>query len=142
MLSARFINVQAKNVDDEINESLKQICNYLGLDLASLWQLNRENSDEAVLTHYYRIPEGPLIPDNWEATKAFPWTLEQMLKKKECRYSNPSELPPEAAIEIESRHYLGLLSHVTFPLFIGEGPVLEYLLLIHSVKMLSALRKL
>ncbi|MCX6161082.1 MAG: sigma 54-interacting transcriptional regulator [Ignavibacteriae bacterium] len=127
MLSARFINVPAQNVDNEINESLKQICNYLCLDLASLWQINRENPDEAVLTHYYRIPDGPVVPDKWEAKKAFPWTLEQMIKKKECVYSNPSELPPEAHIEMESRRYLGLLSHVTFPLYTCDGPVIGVL---------------
>ncbi len=123
MLSIRFINVESKNVDGEISESLKQICIYLGLELASLWQINREKPDDATLTHYYRIPEGPVIPDNWEAKKSFPWVLGQMLKKKECIYTNSSVLPPEAHNEIESRNYLGLKSFATFPLYVGDSPV-------------------
>jgi formate hydrogenlyase transcriptional activator len=122
-LSAHFINIPAQNIDDEINFALKQVCDYLGLDLSSLWQMNREDSGEVILTHYYFVNNAPVMPEKMRATQSFPWTLQQMLQKKECIFSSTSELPPEAEIEVESRRYFGILSYATFPLYTGNSPV-------------------
>ena len=37
-LSSRFINLPAGEVDREIEDALRRVCELLGLDLAVLWQ--------------------------------------------------------------------------------------------------------
>jgi hypothetical protein len=67
MLSVRFINVPSQEIDNVINESLKNIGNFLGLDVLVLWQINKENPDEFYITHYYRKYPGPEIPAEMNA---------------------------------------------------------------------------
>ena len=81
-ISVKFISVPADRVDDEIRESLFQICNFRGFDISAVWQLSRDNPDEAVLTHYYRSMEGPEILRKLLGSKAFPWTLKRLFIKE------------------------------------------------------------
>ena len=37
-ISARFVNVPAREVDREIMDAERRICEFLDLDLAALWQ--------------------------------------------------------------------------------------------------------
>lgn len=123
MLSVRFINVPSQDIDNIINESLKNVSNFLGLDVLVLWQINKENTDEFYMTHYYRKYPGPEIPAEMNAKKTSPWALQNILNKKIIKYKDFSELPPEAATDIKTRQYLNLKSNLSFPLFLGNGPV-------------------
>ena len=42
-ISARFVNLPADQIDGEIEKAQRSVCECLGLDLSSLWQLSAEN---------------------------------------------------------------------------------------------------
>ena len=66
-LSVRFINLPADQVDDEIVDAQRRVCEYLGLDLAALWQWSTETPRIVKMTHIYYPLGGPLLPrtDVW-----------------------------------------------------------------------------
>ena len=68
-VSARLINLSPEQVDAELEGAQKQICASLGFDHSSLWQSEEGVPDDCILTHVYRPPGGPPIPDRME-TKA------------------------------------------------------------------------
>ncbi len=123
VLSSRFVNVNDNNLYEEINSSLKQICEFLDFDVSTLWMINKESPDESLLLSYYRRSEGPEVPQILEASKTFPWSLKKILEKKEVLLKNSSDYPPEAVIDKENRDYFNLKSTLTLPLYIGNSPV-------------------
>ena len=54
-LSAQFVAVSASEVDREINEGIKQLVQFLGVDRGRLWQFS-ENQEEFVSTHFWAAP--------------------------------------------------------------------------------------
>ena len=52
-LSSRFINLRAGEVDREIEDALRRVCEPLGIDLAMLWQWSDLAPGVATATHVY-----------------------------------------------------------------------------------------
>ena len=44
-LSLKFINLPANEVDPEIEDAQRRVCQCLGLDMCSLWQWSAESPD-------------------------------------------------------------------------------------------------
>jgi len=53
-LSTRFINLPSDQVDHEIEDVQRRICEYLGLDRCALWQEKAEEPDTLLLTHIHQ----------------------------------------------------------------------------------------
>ena len=53
-LSVRFVNVSADQLDQEINDALRHICQCLNLDLGTLWEQSPDESHVLLMTHVYR----------------------------------------------------------------------------------------
>jgi len=76
-LSSRFINLPPGDVDREIEDAMRRVCEPLGIDFATLWQWSREAQDTILPTHAYppqkavRAAE-PLHQD------LYPWVVHQM----------------------------------------------------------------
>ncbi len=122
-ISAHFVNLPADQIDSEIEDSQRRICECLGLDASSLWQWSGERPHFMTLTHLYSPPppEGPSLPEEIVAEEAFPWTFQQMLRGKTLVISTEDMLP-EAARDQETRRHLGVISSVVIPLSTGGGP--------------------
>jgi PAS domain S-box-containing protein len=118
-LSTKFINLPSGEVDREIEDAQRRICDCLGLDMSSLWQWSADDPTNFKLTHLYRPLGGPPIPERMDASENFPWSLERMRSGKTILFSSLDELPPEAAGERELRRSLGIISSATFPLAVG-----------------------
>jgi hypothetical protein len=58
-LSARFANLPPGEVDREIMDAERLICEALGLDLAALWQYSDDGPSSFTLTHLDSAQEGP-----------------------------------------------------------------------------------
>ena len=71
-ISGRFVNLPADQVDSEILDAERRICECLGIDVAGLWQWSDEAPGPLLLTHLYGTLEAPL-PDRMEASEYFPW---------------------------------------------------------------------
>ncbi|MDF7799688.1 sigma 54-interacting transcriptional regulator [Pontiellaceae bacterium B1224] len=122
-LSARFINLSAHQVDTEIEDAQRRVCECLGLHLSSLWQWDAGNPDLFLLTHLYREEGGPEVPGSMSGSEHFPWGQKQILAKKPLAVSSAHSMPPEAAIDQENMLYFGVKASLDIPLVVGEGPV-------------------
>jgi formate hydrogenlyase transcriptional activator len=126
-VSARFVNLPADQIDGEIEEAQRNVCECLGLDLSSLWQLSAENPHLLTLTHIYRPLGGPPIPEPMDAQEYFPWTLEQLMAGKVVALASTEEVPPEAARDQQAWRHFGIKTSLGFPLSIGGGPLIGVL---------------
>ena len=79
-LSARFVNVPADEVDREIMDAQRRLCEFLGLDMSALWQWSDEAPGFFTLTHFYSAQEGPQPPRKLKQ-EDFPWIAQQMLRR-------------------------------------------------------------
>ena len=122
-LSARFVNVPATELDREIEDAQRSICESLRIDHSALWQANMEDPKVLLLTHLYRNPELPPAPDRMNGAEFFPWMLRKIAAKEIVRFQKVSDLPAEAARDQETCRYYGIKSALGFPLSEGGGPV-------------------
>jgi len=125
-ISARFINLPAEQVDDAIEDALRQICERLGFDMSSLWQCSGGEHQEMRLTHLFGPPEGPRPSADIDAVGMFPWIYQQMMSGRTLNILT-EQLPPEAARDQQSRRAYGIKSAVNIPLSAGGGPVVGVL---------------
>ncbi len=125
-ISARYINLPVDQIDVGIEDDQRRICEYLGLDLSALWQWSDDSPRFMTLTHLYSLPEGPSRPEGIDAQESFPWVLKKVLSSETLVLST-EDMPPEAAIDQESRRYFGVKSSVVLPLSAGGGPLIGVL---------------
>jgi PAS domain-containing protein len=125
-LSTRYINLPIDQVDSMIEDDQRRICEFLGLDLSTLWQWEDGSRRFMTLTHLYTAPGGPARPKRLEARNSFPWTINKLLKGETLILST-EHMPPEAAVDQEARRYYGVKSAVVMPLTVGGGPLLGVL---------------
>lgn len=122
-LSTRYINLPIDQVDSMIEDDQRRICEFLGLDLSTLWQREDGSPRFITLTHLYTAPGGPARPKRLEAHNSFPWMINKLLDGETLILST-EHMPPEAAIDQEARRYYGVKSAVVMPLTAGGGPFL------------------
>lgn len=125
-LSTRYINLPIDQVDSMIEEDQRRICEFLGLDLSTLWQWEDGSRRFITLTHLYVAPGGPPRPKRLEAQISFPWIINKLLGGETLILST-EHMPSEAAIDQEARRYYGVKSSVVMPLTAGGGPLLGIL---------------
>jgi PAS domain S-box-containing protein len=121
-LSARFVNVPAEELDSEIEDAQRRVCECLGLDGSSLWQASMENPRLLTMTHMYRAVEAPPIPDRVDAQKYFPWAFLQLMAGKVVTVSSLEEVPAEATRDRDSFQQLGIKAASMIGLSVGGGP--------------------
>jgi len=121
-LSARFVNVPADQVDSEIEDAQRRICECLRLDSSLLWQWRNMPLERFRLTHMHRPLGGPPAPGPTEVQATFPWAYEQLLAGRMYVNSSLDDLPPEAACDLASFRRHGVKSNVGIPLTVGGGP--------------------
>jgi formate hydrogenlyase transcriptional activator len=122
-LSSRFINLPSVEVDREIEDALRRVCEPLGIDLAVVWQW--AGAPPAVLrpTHAYCVQEG-LRPSEPMREEHYPWSRQEVLAGRMFAISSPEDLPAEAAVDRETCRRFGIKSAACLPLSVGgEAPV-------------------
>jgi transcriptional regulator with GAF, ATPase, and Fis domain len=120
-LSSRFINLPPGEVDREIEDALRRVCESLGVDLAVLWQWSSAAPNVITPTHVYCAeeayrPSEPLREEDW------PWARKQVLAGREFVISSLEEYPAEAAVDRETCRRLGIKSGLCVPLLVGGEP--------------------
>ncbi len=126
-LSLCFINLPPNQVDREIEDAQRRVCECLDLDLCGLWQWSDESPEFLLLTHFYRSVAGPPAPEPMDAQEYFPWSLKQVLAGKVIAVSSIDDLPPEAARDKEVWRHYGIKTTLTIPLSAGGGPLIGVL---------------
>jgi len=122
-VSARFVNLPADLVDQEIEDAQRRICQCLALDHSSVWQASSDEPQVLLLTHLYRDPKLPPRPSRMDGDTYFPWA-QRRLKKKEILYvPRTADVQTEAPTDYATWQAFGIKSTLGIPLWIGDGPV-------------------
>jgi formate hydrogenlyase transcriptional activator len=116
-LATAFIGLPAAQVDGAIEAAQRRIGETLGLDRSSLFQFSADG--EMVLTHSWVAPGFHPFPPRIGAREHFPWLFQQVLRGELVRMSSLTDLPPEAAQDLETIRQHGPKSTVCFPLAMG-----------------------
>jgi len=117
-ISSRFVNVSAGEVDREIEDAQRRICESLDLDLLAVWQLSNEAPVVLTATHYYTVQQGPQ-PPGLLRQEDFPWFVKQLMAGRFVAISSLEEMPAEAAQDREVCRQLGIKSNLSLPLSVG-----------------------
>jgi transcriptional regulator with GAF, ATPase, and Fis domain len=120
-LSARFINLPADQVDQEIEGALQRLVETVGLNRSTLAQL-ADDGQTLVVTHSWAVPgfeplKGMILKED------IPWVLQKVLRGETIVFSSVEDLPDEAAHDKATIRRIGLKSNVTFPLSAGGSQV-------------------
>jgi hypothetical protein len=122
-LSSRFVHLPPVEVDREIEDGLRRVCERLGIDLAVLWQWSRHTPEVIAPTHAYP-PVTEVLPPEPLRQEQFPWIRQSILAGRVVALSSLGDLPPEAHIDLEFCRHYGVKSHLCIPLSVGgETPV-------------------
>lgn len=124
-ISTHFINLPTDQIDSGIETAQRRICECLGLDLSSLWQWEDRSRLILTLTHLHSPPWGP-HPDRIVASESLPWLFKKLQDGETLAFSTEN-MPPEAAVDKESRRQYGVKSSVVIPLSAGELPIIGVL---------------
>jgi PAS domain S-box-containing protein len=120
-LSARFINLPAEQVDQEIEAGLQRLVEFLDLDRSTLFQLSGDGKT-LVVTHSWAKPGYEPIRQVI-AQEELPWALKKVLGGETVVFSSVEELPEAAARDKETLRQRGPKSNITFPLSAGGAEV-------------------
>ncbi|MEJ2670941.1 MAG: ABC transporter substrate binding protein [Deltaproteobacteria bacterium] len=115
-LSGQFVAVEAGKVDQEIDQGIKRLVEFLGVDRGRLWQLSGPQG-EFIPTHSWAAPGIRAI--SLPPAQRFPWIRSQMLQGIPVTFSRPDELPREAEIDRQSLLADGINSALCIPLSVG-----------------------
>ena len=120
-ISSKFVNLPASEVDREIMEAERRLCEFLGLDFSTLWQWSDEAPGFFKLTHFYIAQDGPQPPDRMTQDQ-YPWAAQQLLAGRVITVATVAELPVEAARDRETLRQFGIKSNLALPLAMGGAP--------------------
>jgi transcriptional regulator with GAF, ATPase, and Fis domain len=122
-ISTRFINLPAEQIDSEIEDGQRRICELLDLDRSTLWQTPEGEPGSLHLTHWRLPTESPSPPEGMDARRFFPWAVQKVRDGEPVIISKLTDLPPEAGRDRESFRAWNTKSTVLVPLSVGKGPV-------------------
>jgi formate hydrogenlyase transcriptional activator len=118
-LSSKFVNLPAGEVDREIEDAQRRVCEHLRIDLCALWQWTRDTPRYITITHLYRPLGGPPPPEQIDGENMAPWCLRQLSAGKIVAVASMKSLPPEAGRDQEVWRHYGVKSALNFPLSAG-----------------------
>ena len=118
-LSSRFINLEPSQVDREIEDAQRRVCECLDLDISALWQLIPEEPDVFRMTHLYRSTEGPPVPEDFDARQYNPWALGRVFDGAAVLLRRVDEAPSDVTTDRETWRYFDIKSVFCFPLSTG-----------------------
>jgi PAS domain S-box-containing protein len=121
-ISSKFVNLPPNEVDHEIIQAQRRICQFLDLDLSVLWQV-QEGSGDFIATHAYQRQESTAQSPLFRQ-EDFPWVRGEMVAGRTVMFTSAAEMPVEAAKDRESVSRFGIRSTLTIPLSVGgEQPL-------------------
>jgi len=116
--SARFVDLPPEQVDSQIAAELRKLGEYLQVDRITLFELSE--TDQRMVLVETCFDAGVAPPTAQIEIDPFTWARERILKGKSFHFSDPDDLPPEAAAEKAFMHSQGIRSAVIIPVKIEE----------------------
>ncbi len=120
-ISARFVNLPSEQVESEIQDAQKRICNALNFDRSSMWQISKPNRNDLPLTHMYQYLEADNlpVPKQLAALDSAPWTAQKILNGEIVAISSMDDLPPEAEQDRKFYQSYATKSTAVIPIMAG-----------------------
>ena len=122
-LSSKFVNLPSGELDREIENAQRRICELLDLDRSTLWRISDREPGEMILTHLYRRVAVAPVPARTLGRDFFPWSTKRVFDGEIIAISKLAEFPPEADRDRESHILYDTKSSLLLPLSVGGGPV-------------------
>jgi PAS domain S-box-containing protein len=123
-ISASLITLPAWDLDREMGQALRRIVEELGLDRATLAEVDERPDRVRIAQRWERAGMQP-IPASVEAT-AFPWMASRLGRRQVLRFSRLEELPEEATTDRQTLLAMGTRAVALIPLTV-EGTVVGVL---------------
>jgi signal transduction histidine kinase len=117
-ISSKFVNLPADQVDREIFDAQRRICEMMGIDLSALWQRSDRNPGSFVITHLYSMEHGPQPVDGM-TDEDYPWIRREILAGRVVAHRSLADMPEAAAKDREAGRKVGIKSNLTLPLSLG-----------------------
>ena len=121
-VSAAFVRATANQISSLIDYWLQRIVLSLGIDRATVGQLNPADGLMYATHQWARAGVVP-IPQALNALEAVPWLTNKLLADEPLVFSRLEDVPAEAAIDLEFAKVIGTKSFVAIPLRIGGSVV-------------------
>src|SRR5439155_285915 len=116
-LSARFINLPAPDVDEAINNALRDIAKLLSCDRSQLIRFSARG-DGAHITHSGAVGDAPAVPPK-SVSELYPWALRRLREGHPIVIPDVDALPAEAAVDQASFGRAGTRANLSMPLRVG-----------------------
>jgi PAS domain S-box-containing protein len=118
-LSTRFAALPAERVGEEVTQGLKLLVEYLNIDRSTFSAFSDEPPQLKILYSYAR--KGFESVPSIDLNELFPWSISKLQRKDVVVFNSLDELPAKATTDRRSFEKLGLKSHLTIPIFLGES---------------------
>ena len=115
-LSAKFSSLSPSEIDNEIENGLRLIVEFLNLDRSTFFECDLEN-EQFSARHSYAVKGVARITTGFGAN-LFPYTWESLQKGEAIIFSNYSDLPEEAKTDITNFKKVELKSGYIVPIII------------------------
>jgi formate hydrogenlyase transcriptional activator len=120
-LSARFVNIQAHEVDQEIEKGLVLLIDSLNIDRCSLAQFT-EDKKALPVTHTFSVP-GVALLSSPSLYNELPWYTNRVRNSEIVIVPDINELPAEAATDKMFLQMHNTKSNLVIPLNVGGSPL-------------------
>ncbi len=120
-ISTLFINLPIDQIDREIENVQRRICEILEIERSTLWQMQEGEPETLLLTHIHQPPGSRLPADRMDLKDFFPWIMKNLMAGEIVAISKMSNLPAEAKRDLESFNLYASKSGVYVPLSVGQG---------------------
>lgn len=117
-LSAKYVRIQDREVDKEIENDFISLVTFLGVDRCSLAQFSRDLKSLTV-THTYSIPSISRL-SYVRFDKKIPWYTEKCRKHETVNVHRVELLPPEAELDKQFLLQHHTKSNLAIPLKVGD----------------------
>ena len=117
-LSGAFVQVPSDRMDAGFDEWLGRIGMFLRIKCVRLYTLS-ERDTGLVARYEWTDPAFEKLPPP-DAKRDFPWAQARLQQGLPVSVSSSDELPPEAAVDLESMHRLGYAATLVLPIASGD----------------------
>ena len=118
-ISTRFLKMNPREVDAEIDGALSKICEFFDANMCGLFRVTPQ-ARELLLSHVAVTADVPVLPPKTDYAPRSPWRLKKVLQGEVILVNSLDELPGEAEVDRRSSVELGIQAYLSIPVSI-EG---------------------
>lgn len=119
-IAARFVNLPIEQIDNEIEDSQRRICQFLDIDRSTIWLASQNDSSTATLKYIYQLSKSPKVIKKLDGISLYPWSIKKLMSRETLVIHKVKDLPIEAARDRETWNTYGTKSTLVIPVSIGE----------------------